>query len=457
MKKTLLLLLTTCLGCAKGPEPAQPNVLLILVDTLRPDMMGTYGGDPAVSPTLDSLAQQGAVFDPLISQAPWTRPAVGALLTSRYPSELGMDHGGLNGVMQALPESAPYLPVVMAAAGYSVAAVQSNPHLKIWTYFNRGFELYDYIAESRRTEFRARATTVLDSLAREERPFFLYLHLMEPHLPYLNHPDLPEPAPAPPADVGFRPRIIRRQLLTSPGLGEQTQRWIRHVYQRDIRFADAWLAQLLSTLRASGQAENTLILMVSDHGEELWEHGGAEHGHTLHDELLRVPGILVLPARGGGTVLAEARQALRERADPTVRGPARLVDLAPTVLDLLELPDLPDAQGQSLRSGLLTGIAPTMPPSLAEALLYGNQQRALMDGRWKLVRDLETGEHSLFDTAADPGEQQDLAAACEPELLATLSARLDSLVAACEILKNHLVPVDEATRRQLESLGYLGG
>jgi arylsulfatase A-like enzyme len=493
-----LLLLASVNGCDSAQrhlprDDAPPvNVLCILLDTLRPDVLGAYGGDPGVAPTLDSLAATGLLCDRLYSQAPWTRPAVGTLLTSRYPQELGIDHGGHNGVMQALPDEAAYLPESFRSAGYAVAAVQSNPHLKLWTRFDRGFRPYDFIAESHRDQFRARAESLLDSLAMGESPFFLYLHLMEPHLPYIRHPDLPAPAPKPPPapTSGFRPDVVRRRLLTSAGLSAEMQKWIRHVYAEDVRFADLWLGQLLARLRATGEADNTLILVLSDHGEEFWEHGGAEHGHTLHRELLWVPGIWVLPKNGGGKTLERVRavrasrlqeiaggDGLEREGGPAVsssggsdgaaverrgggqrlRAPMRLLDVAPTLLDLCDLPPLDGARGRSYAAAFASDEAPPFDATLAEGLLYGAQQRALITPRWKLIRNLETNAESLYDRERDPAETRDLIATCDPSLRAALEASLDSLAATCAPLGASLVPLDAATRKQLESLGYLGG
>ncbi len=340
-----------------APDP-RPNLLLILVDTLRPDVLGSYGGDPGVAPTLDSLARCGLRFEDLISQSPWTRPAVGSLFSSRYPTELGIDHGGHNGVMQALPEEVGTLPQALADAGYAVAALQSNPHLKTWTRFDRGFESYEFIAEERRGELRARALEMLRSLAHGDRPFFFYLHLMEPHLPYLAHADLPPPTPEPPPPTSFAPPIVRRQLLTSPDLPQPLRAHIRHLYATDIRFADAWLAELMRALRSTGEARQTMILVVSDHGEEHWDHGATEHGHTLHRELLWVPGILVPPSHGGGAQMTELRRARAARDDGTIPGGARILDLAPTLLELLDAPPLPGARGISLVEGMISGRAP---------------------------------------------------------------------------------------------------
>lgn len=446
----LILMAVSVHGCGPRPTgpPEGPNVLLLVVDTLRPDAIATYGGHPAVAPTLDSLAATGIVFDDLFSQAPWTRPAMAALLSSRYPSEVGIDDGGTLYVMQGLPETVPYLPEVFSEAGYAVRAVQCNPNLKVWTGFARGFDTYDFIAESERTEFRSRAEAVLDSLCAGERPFFYYLHVMEPHLPYLNHPDLPPPElPAPPS-TGYRPDVIWRDVLASPNLSNELKDHIRRTYLRDVRFGDVWLGKFFARLRAAGQGDRTLVCVISDHGEEHWEHGGVEHGHTLHREVLQIPGILVLPRENPGA--APPRR---------VSSTSRLTDIGPTLLELAGLPPLAGQRGRSLLPLLEDpGLHWDLEPTLAEGMLYGEQERALITPGWKLIRDLSTGEESLYDLTQDPQENVNLLAGPEaPAIWPTLRATLDSLVETAQPPADSvLVPMDEKTRRELKSLGYLG-
>ncbi len=372
-----LLLTFVCLyggACGKTttPPPSRPIILIVLIDTLRHDAVGASGGVQGYSPTFDSLAAQGLLFSEMRSQSPWTRPSVGTLLTSRYPSELGIDHGGHHGVMQALPSTVAYLPELLRDQGYSVAALFSNPHLKIWTRFDRGFELYEYVDHRLAAEFRGRTESVLDSLARGKRPFFFYVHTMEPHLPYRAHPELDPPAPR--ASGFFRPPVIHRKLLTSPDLPADVRAHIRDLYHEEVLAADRWVGELLAHLRAAGAADNTIVLVTSDHGEEHWEHGSAEHGHTLYEELLRVPAVLSVPPK--------LRGRLGTRAGAR---PARLLDLAPTLLDLAGLPPLAGARGASLLAAR-TGECMDIEPWLAEATLYGDQLRSVRAGNWKLIR-----------------------------------------------------------------------
>ena len=300
-RSTLGRLLTlVCLvvsGCTRLSQPSdvdQPHLLVFLVDTLRSDALSQPTDGQSASPSLDSLATRGIALEQLVSPSPWTRPAIASLFTSRYPSELGIDHGGHHGVMQVLPGDVPSLPQVMADAGYATAAVIANPHLKFWTRFDRGFDHFEFIDHGRETHFRRRAEAVLDSLAGGDRPFFLYVHLMDPHLPYRNHGSRAQVPPSEPGE--FRPDVVRRNLLTSPGLPPDLKTHIRDLYGQEVTHADRWIGRMLATLRRSGQGDRTIVCVTSDHGEEHWDHGGAEHGHTLHGELLRVPGIVV-PSR----------------------------------------------------------------------------------------------------------------------------------------------------------------
>ncbi|MAE68980.1 MAG: hypothetical protein CME06_00765 [Gemmatimonadetes bacterium] len=446
----LLLLTCACLcwsACTRTntPPPSGPNILIVLIDTLRYDAIGADGGPQGYSPTFDSLAAEGLLFTEMRSQSPWTRPSVGTLLTSRYPSELGIDHGGHHGVMQALPSTVDYLPELLRNQGYSVAALFSNPHLKVWTRFDRGFELYEYVDHRLEGEFRARTESVLDSLARGDRPFFFYVHTMEPHLPYRAHPELNPPAPR--ASGVYRPPRIDRKLLTSIDLPPDLRKHIRDLYHEEVLAADRWAGELLERLRRAGAAENTIVLMTSDHGEEHWEHGSAEHGHTLYEELLRVPAVLSAPG--------ELREYLGTGA---ITRPARILDLAPTLLDLAGLPRLPGARGTSLL-GAPVGGGRADEPWLAEATLYGDQLRAVRAGDWKLIRNLATDDEELYELVRDPGERNDLlAAGVRPPEYARVAFALDSLSGTCEPPEEEAtrISVDSVTRGQLESLGYLG-
>jgi arylsulfatase A-like enzyme len=448
-------------GCAR-PAPRPINLVVVCVDTLRADHLGAYGYPRDTSPRLDALATGGVLFTDAAAQSNWTIPATATLLTSLYPSE----HGArVDGAVKNLAETKPTqirpevrtLGQILKNAGFRTALLSANPYL--FGRFQRGFE--------RAVARRLSATELTDQAlawveAHRAEPFFLYLQYMDLHHPIAP----PEPYfgrfPVPGAgprrrEVHASWKFAREADPTDP----EFQAFRAHkiaLYDGALAYIDAEVGRLLDRLAAPDLAGRSLVVATSDHGEEFWDHleaqrrlggdprgvAGVGHGHTMYQELLRVPLVFHGPGVAAG-----------RRLDC----PVRHLDVAPTVLDLLGVarPDaLAAMRGRSLRPQLDGEEAEPCGPAaqVAEAPAYGPDAWAATWSGRKLIRRGD-GVEQLFDLRSDPLERRDLAAA-HPEVVEDLRRVLAAeLVAPAGGDGGERMEYDEERERQLRALGYL--
>lgn len=405
-------------GCS-AKSAAPPDILLISVDTLRADRLGCYGATAVDTPAIDSLARQGVRFSNAFSPVPLTLPAHWTLHTGLEPWHHGVAD---NGMAADLPPGAT-LAEKLGAAGYDTAAFVSAFVLHSTFGLDRGFARYDDgPAADAALDRLAHATAPADERVgralrwlqkrdrKSGRPFFLWLHLFDPHAPY-----------DPPAE--FRARYRGRP------------------YDGEVAFVDQQLARLLAGLERLGVADRTLIVLAADHGESLGEHGEQTHGVLLYDATLRIPLIFRFPA-------ALPAGAVREE-------PATLADLAPTVLAAAGL-----APGRADGRDLFgAGAAAARPLA---AISEGPHRRfgwapltALRDGRFKYIA---SSTRELYDWQGDPGELRNLRDG-EP-------ARADRMARAARAVDRELrdrleqragAEPSAETRAGLAALGYAGG
>ena len=411
------------LGRSGGGRPlgAGLNVLLVTLDTTRADRLGCYGYRGANTARLDRLAAEGVRFENAFADAPITLPSHASLLTGLYPFE----HGVRNNGNFYLPERFETLATVLRKRGYRTAAFVSSFVLDRRYGLARGFESYDdrmedaaALGSSREAERRGDRTALactrwLEGHAGEgaSAPFFVWLHLYDPHEPY---------RPPPP----FRDLFVD------------------HPYDGEIAFTDVAVASVLEKLAQLGLLDRSLVAVVADHGESLGDHGEETHSMFLYESAIRVPLILwrpgVLPA---GKVVAS---------------PVRTLDLAPTILDILGEPPLAAPHARSLR-GAIDGRSPERPPAVyAETYvpkfyMNGAALRALREDRYKLI---DAPRPELYDLAHDPGETQNRFED-EPVIAGRLRAELERLTAGADAAMS-VGPVDEEAVEKLRALGYLG-
>jgi len=436
--------LTACGG--EGAEPATgPNLLLVVVDTLRADHLGTYGHGEDTSPRIDELAGQGVVFERMYSQAPWTKPSVASLFTSLYPPQHQVLEEGTD---NRLASSLTTLAEVLADAGYRTGAVSQNPHIQANTGFDQGFGEFHGLSG-----YVSGVDEMLDAgrgfLDREAgRPFFLYMHFLDPHGPY-----------APPPKLRKRflgERETKKARVVSGRVGKMLEGeelsieleagdldYLEALYDAEIRWVDVAVGRLLDHLEERGLADDTVVLLTADHGEEFMDHGTLKHGYQLYEESVHVP--LIVRAPG-----VEPR-----RVDRMV---AQHVDLAPTVLDLLGQPVPSAAQGRSLRPWL-EGRETAGP----ETALLGTSWReidrfAVREGSWKLVRHADQGRTELYDLASDPTERKNVAGD-HPDVVERLSqAYTDATSPIDGVTPDDAFGArDPELERRLRAIGYTGG
>ncbi len=391
--------------CSCGEEPRPPNIAFIGLDTVRADHLGCYGYERETSPAIDRLASEGTLFEYAVSHAPWTLPSFASAFTSLYPSQHGAGF-----LKSAMGLGFPTMATILAENGYSTGAIVNTAALNPVFGIDRGFAHYDVepITAGRAADGTTRAALEwIDG--QGDRPFFIFVHYYDPHLPYsppAPYDTLFDPGYGGPLGCRFDPEFLPTDRMNGfermNALPERDRTHIVALYDGEIAFADKAIGDLIQGLDDRNLGDNTLIVFMSDHGEELFDHGGFAHGHTLYDELLRVPLIFRLPGR-----IPAGRR---------VPGMVRLVDIMPTVLSLAGIETSADMEGRDLGPlfGGASSAAPPRPGALlgdeafSEALLYGPERKSVAAFPYKLIRHMGSGAEMLFDLAEDPGEKHDL-------------------------------------------------
>ena len=431
---TLLVLSAACAGtlsaaCAGTPAPSVPppmarNVLVVTIDTLRADRLGVYGATNVATPNIDRLAREGAWAPQANVHAPLTRPSHASLFTGLYPAE----HGIRDNVSPPLPDHVPVLAEIFRRDGFATAAFIASAVLDRQSGLARGFDRYSdhfppgvdrkpgdaVVAEAIAWIRQQLAPPKPEAgMAAPNPGFFAWVHLYDPHAPYLP----PEP--------------YASQYAGRP-------------YDGTVAWCDELVGRLTGALRDSGAIDQTLIVVTSDHGEALGDHGEDVHGYFVYEATLRVPLVFRGPWVKPGTQLEIV---------------ARTIDLPKTILELTGRTGAPRTSGRSLADAL-KGAAMREEASFAESLVpllhYGwSDLRAVRDGRWKFIL---APRPELYDLERDPGERHNLAAS-DPAKVGVLrdavegalrneqiTARFDAAAAG--------VPPDVLDR--LGALGYIG-
>ena len=416
-------------------DPAAWNVVLLVLDTLRADRLGSYGHTRPTSPNLDALAARSFRFETAISQSSWTRPSHRSMFTGLYP----LSQGGL---------SSPPIAEVLWRNGFRTQAITGGAQLRYRFGFSRGFESHAIDKWVRGVE------RVVDTFESDRhRRHFVFLHSYEIHDPYV-HTELA--AGMDPGRVGAR--FTRRGLARLDGKPTDAERrYIEALYDSGIRYADAQVGRLFGELERRGLLERTLLIVTSDHGEEFWEHGHWGHGRTMYDEQSRVPLILHVPeAMRAALGLGEGARTIRQQV--------RLVDLYPTLLDLLGIPLTHTVHGRSLRPTLHGQRLPAVD-AFSESIYWGKTEvKALRSERYKYFRGLAKnpardpveGWEALYDLAADPRELVDVRSSNE-RILVHMRSLVDRILAAGTTAGEDAVPedMDAELKAELQALGYL--
>jgi arylsulfatase A-like enzyme len=440
-------------GCAR---PTPPNVVLIVLDTVRADHVSCYGYARRTTPTLDALATRADRYDVARATAPWTLPSHASLFTGRFPFQHGADarrKGDWIEDAAPLPPEELTLAEVLADAGYRTGAFVANtiyvsPRLGL----DQGFQEFQAERVSGQT-LSARALEWLDA-SPSDAPVFLFLNYMDAHRPDNTAPlgearDADLPAPPPEGVTGERyldrlyEQLIDREAAPDPDLVQKAI----DAYDRGIANADDGLRVLLEGLERRGRLDGAWILVTSDHGEYFGEHELIEHSKDVYEPALRVPLIVKRPGQSAGRIVEE---------------PVSLADVPRLVL--AELPssiagsytdEFPGSPGVG---GLFAELRYTRPKDLARTggQRFLRERTALYEKRFKLIRSSD-GAHELYDLAADPEERHDLYAE-QPEAALRLMESIETLQARADGprgIAEARAPT-EAEQAELEALGYAG-
>jgi arylsulfatase A-like enzyme len=471
---------------AAGAPPR--GVVWIHADTLRPDHLSMYGGQRDTAPFLQRLASEGALFTRAMTQGTWTKASSSSFLTSLYPTT-----HGVSAIPDRLPASVTTIADVYRAAGYATVSYSSVVFTGQLTNLHKGFEEVNeatsqtdpvYTSKSAR-EYVDRAVEWIET--HKDGPFFMYLHVFDPHPPYEpRHPYETTWADPAKREEHIAQRNALRKSIKDPTMGPRGMATVEEMqaagidaktylaydqdwYDGSIRALDAEIARLFERLRANGLDDKTAVVFMSDHGEEFHDHGRMWHGHSVYGELAHVPLFIRWPGRvPGGT-----------RVDEVVES----IDIMPTLLDFSRLSHPKGIQGQSLvpllalkggpqaaewrrRPAITEKTVMSLPadaPDPANERDTSWESFAINDGDWKLIRHTvrPTGrpEYELFDAKRDLLDQHDVASE-HADVVQRLAKALDGWHQMAKAAK--LKPDAEATKsmtpeqvQKLKSLGYL--
>jgi arylsulfatase A-like enzyme len=324
----------------RDPDQA-PDIVLVVIDTLRADHLGVYGYERATSPAIDALAAEGLWFSRAYAHSGWTLPSFSSLLTGTLPHQHRMGRAESDTkVFSQLPRDQVTLAERLSDQGYACAAIVNNTFLAPQFGLNQGFDPYDYQGSGVPAHRSAEDTVdiALKWLERTQEPAFLLVHIMEPHLPldpsdevrgtFASTSDLPIPVPyvANPTSEGWKDGSI-------PPPGADVRQALLDLYDEEILSSDRAVGRLVTTLKDQGRWDNLALIVTADHGEEYFDHGGFEHGHSLFGELTRVPLVMA-----GGALLRQGQ------VDDVVQH----IDLAPTLLALAGGDPVPELTGANL-------------------------------------------------------------------------------------------------------------
>lgn len=442
------------------PLKKQPNIILISIDTLRADHIGVYGDTRGLTPNIDKFALNSTRYENAIAAGSWTMPSFAAIFTQVRPSECGMKLPVLDSKkyidLAALTKDVPLLSERLHTAGYTTAAELTNIFLSPERGWNRGF---DYFQNERNKADPYHKRTLAASITQyteswmkihHRQPFFLWVHYIDPHIPY-DSPDTPAQLRTqyPAKWKADRKTWYEQMQSADPKTKMRYQQFCRMMYAEEVRYVDKWVGHLLESIKSSGLYDNSLIVIMSDHGEELFDHGAFEHGHTMYNELLRVPLLVKWP--------------YGPQFDPVISQTVSLADMGGTLLSLASV---------SPSAGMKWHVLPKYNQGkgkevYSEGLLYGIEQTALTNDTRKVIYQPKslTGKprFEVYNLRTDKNEQKNIAGkstaldACRRlEIMTADSLRIAQHIYTKERSSTSRKRLSENTKRNLRSLGYLG-
>ncbi len=425
---------------------AQPSLILIVIDTVRADRLGIYGYERNTSPELDRWASSGAVFERAFASSSWTLPSFASIYTGQHPGRHGAGESLEGGDLRISRSDAtlPMLAEIFSEAGYATVAFANNPFLHEKFGVARGFDDYSFVPASNSNIRDVEKTTglALDWIDRHrEVPFFAMVHYFDPHMDYAPPQDLRGTFAADyDGQLGFPvsqgAKIRNRKIV----LDAADKEYLSDTYDEELLGTDRGLGKLLAGLSERKIMHDALVILTSDHGEEIFDHGSFEHGHTAYQELLHVPLVIWGPGISGRRITQ----------------PVSHVDLFATALEAAGLQHSgPATAGVSLLAAASSGTKIEPRPILADRTLHGRRHRVLIEWPYKSIEVSGRSNAMLFDLSRDPGELDDLAER-EPSRLRDMIARFEAISPSAnrETEEQRAVVLDDALRARLEALGY---
>ena len=429
----------TFLGCSSEPEVGQlsgQDCLVIVLDALSADHLGSYGGHPEASPTLDTLAANGVRFEQAWSQSSWTLASTASLMTGLYQESHMVDAAG-----QALHPEASTLAEAFRMEGYECIGLTQNLFASDDFGIGQGFDKFvTMMQEAKKDGFMAKAVIKQLEGQGSRGPRFVYAHFRRPHAPY-DPPaevlDMFQSAPYSGPITGT-PKDLHNHNKGIVTMGPNDLRHLRALYDAGIRAVD----DELKTIFESIDMDNTMVIVVSDHGDAFAQHGILGHGTTSFEEMVHIPMLVAHPSLGQGS---------------QVETPVMSVDLLPTVAELFGL----STEGVALagRSLVPELTGASQDPRLvftSSRVDQGNQQFAVFDGRHKLITCPDQDKRVLYDLRKDPGETKNLASA-DP----SLADRLEQEIADWRARQSPLQRLSakrlkHESQNAMKALGYFG-
>ena len=454
---SLLLIFFGFFSCHRKPPP--PNVILIIIDTVRKDHFSCYGYQRETTPRIDEFAKEAVKFENAIAPSPWTLPSIASILTGLWPHRhlagypVKDEETGQEGLTY-LSESAVSIAEVLLQQGYQTVGFFQNPFVDPAFRLNRGFELYDYFPGDnlhirRADQVIGLASRWLERYRRWKKPFFMVVHIFDPHLAY----DPPSEFALPyvyeykgDLRIPFAPdeeelNKIRQGKIT---YSSKDKNFIIGLYDGELSFVDHWVGEFFDYLKEKKIYDNSLIILTADHGEEFWEHNSFEHGHSLYQEVLLVPLLIRFP---GG-----------ENAGLVVKEYVSLVDIAPSILAYLGIETSFPANGRSFISMPGAVIRPFPRPVISELNRIGPPLQCIIKEPYKLILNTQSGKIEIYNLEKDPGEKENLFGkklSYPPEIIDQIRAtanKIQELKSQNQLKKANL---DQETLKKLKSLGYL--
>ncbi len=444
-------------------SPDAPNIVLVLMDTLRRDRLGTYGNPRGLTPNLDALAERGIVHEKAFAPSSWTWPSTASVLTGLEPET----HGVLDDSSCHVARGIELLSEALQRRGYTTAAFSASPLIVPDKSFDQGFEFYDADARGFRKSDMIVPPAIEWVRTFAGQRFFLYIHLADTHDPHRPLAELRDRfAGDPPKGfdrgtfTGYTKRLRDGEAYADDGgswdvssiVPPEHRRYLDLVYDACVATGDHWVGELLDGLAGAGILDETVVAFTSDHGEEFFEHGFLEHGHSLHPELVGVPLILAGPGVASGA-RSTASVSNRHLAPTLARlGGTRLA----AVEDAIDLARPEERELAPIVLGTHFGWWNQWHRTPIHGLRAGRWvlHWAPEAGDWGAEEPTPGGQWRLYDVERDPDELVDLAA-LEPEraeeMLAELRRRLEELTAR----RSSPAIGGAGTRELLEGIGYL--